>query len=245
MQQSRAEAEDRPQDAIETDVAPAIAARKPGFFELRATLSGRRTAILGVIGAFGFFGIWEIGHYITPESGQRFLPSVGEVLGRLIYLFAEKAFIEDVLISCMRIFVSFFAACAIAVPLGIMMGCFASMRALINPTVSGARYLPAASFIPLLLVWFGPTDLAKMALLFIGVIFFLIALILDNTTAVQKEYVEAALTMGASRRRVVLGVVVPGRGAGDPRFHAQHDCRRLDLSGHRRDRRRPGRHRRR
>ena len=165
--------------------------------------------MLGVIGAVGFFGIWEIGHYITPESGQRFLPSVEEVIGRLIYLYVEKGFIEDVLISCMRIFVSFFAACAIAVPLGIMMGCFASMRALINPTVSGARYLPAASFIPLLLVWFGPTDLAKMALLFMGVIFFLIALILDNTAAVQKEYIEAALTMGASRRRVVLGVVVP------------------------------------
>ena len=45
---------------------------------------------------------------------------------------------------------------------------------------SGFRYLPAASFIPLLLVWFGPTDLAKMGLLFIGVIFFLVSLILDS-----------------------------------------------------------------
>jgi len=90
-----------------------------------------------------------------------------------------------------------------------MMGCFANTRALLNPVLSGARYLPAASFIPLLLVWFGPTDLAKMALLYIGVVFFLIVMILDNTEAVQKELVEAALTMGASRRRVVLGVVVP------------------------------------
>ena len=81
------------------------------------------------------------------------------------------------------------------------------MRALINPTVGGLRYLPAASFVPLLLVWFGPTDFSKLALLFLGCIFFLIALILDNAMAVPKELIESALTMGAKRRQVVFGVI--------------------------------------
>ena len=183
--------------------------RRERFFELLSSPSPRRAAVLGVVGAVCFFGIWEIGHYLTPESGRRFLPAVEQVVGRLIFLFAEKGFLADVLISCMRIFVSFFAACVIAVPLGVAMGCFANLRALINPTVSGWRYLPAASFIPLLLVWFGPTETAKMGLLFLGVIFFLVAMVLDNTTSVQREFIEAALTMGASRRRIVLGVVVP------------------------------------
>jgi len=183
--------------------------RKERFLELLSRPAPHRTAILGVVGAVAFFGIWEIGHYLTPKSGQRFLPAVEQVVGRLVFLFWEKEFLGDVLISCMRIFVSFFAACVIAVPLGIAMGCFANVRALINPTVSGWRYLPAASFIPLLLVWFGPTEMAKMGLLFIGVIFFLIAMVLDNTTAVQREFIEAALTMGANRKRIVLGVVVP------------------------------------
>jgi NitT/TauT family transport system permease protein len=43
--------------------------------------------------------------------------------------------------------------------------------------------------------------------LWIGVLFFLLALVLDNTEAVLPELVEAALTMGASRKEVVLGVV--------------------------------------
>ncbi len=182
---------------------------KERFFELLSPAPARRTAVLGVIGAVVFFGIWEAGHYVTPESGQRFLPAVEEVLGRLRYLFAEKAFLGDVLISCMRIFGSFFAASAIAVPLGIAMGCFGNLKALVNPTVSGWRYLPAASFIPLLLVWFGPSETAKMGLLFLGVVFFLVAMVIDNTEAVQREYIEAALTMGASRTRIVLEVVVP------------------------------------
>ena len=183
--------------------------RKEGFFELRYVPSGRRTTLLGFIGALAFFGVWEIGHYLTPESGQRFLPSVEQVVGKLIFLYADKNFLYDVAISCMRIFGSFFLASLIAVPLGIAMGCFANLRALVNPTVSGWRYLPAASFIPLLLVWFGPTETAKMGLLFLGVVFFLVAMVLDNTEAVENALIEAALTMGASRTRIVLGVVVP------------------------------------
>ena len=179
------------------------------MFELRATISARATILLGLAGAVGFFVLWELGHYLTPEESKRFLPSPQHVLAALWTLLAEKGFIFDIAKSCYRIFVSFFAACVVAVPLGIAMGCFTRLRALFNPSISAFRYLPAASFIPLLLVWFGPTDTQKMALLVLGVIFFLVALILDNTKAVQQELIEAALTMGATRRRVVMDVVVP------------------------------------
>ena len=89
------------------------------------------------------------------------------------------------------------------------MGCFVKVRALLNPTLGGLRYLPAASFVPLLLVYLGPTDTAKMALLFLGCVFFLIALILDNVLSVPKEFIESAQTMGASRKHIVLRVALP------------------------------------
>ena len=179
------------------------------MFELRATISARATILLGLAGAAAFFVVWELGHYLTPEESKRFLPSPRHVLGALWTLLAEKDFIFDIAKSCYRIFVSFFIACLVAAPVGIAMGCFTRLRALFNPSISAFRYLPAASFIPLLLVWFGPTDTQKMALLVLGVIFFLVALILENTRTVQQELVEAALTMGATRRRVVMDVVVP------------------------------------
>jgi NitT/TauT family transport system permease protein len=185
--------------------------RKPKKLQLLTTLSGRQTMILGLIGMGAFFGLWEIAHLMTAEEAKRFLPSPISVVQALSTLIQEKNFMADVGISAYRIFGSFFIACVIAVPLGILMGCFAPIRALINPVISGARYLPAASFIPLLLVWFGPTDSQKMALLILGVVFFLIALILDNTEAVATELVEAAQTMGASRWEIVVNVV--GRAA--------------------------------
>ncbi len=179
------------------------------FLELRSSPSGPMSLFFGVLGVLLFFGVWQLGHMLTGEASKRFLPSVGQVIAALYTLLAEKDFLHDILVSCGRIVISFAAASAIGVPLGILMGCFGNVRALLGPVISAWRYLPAASLIPVLLVWFGPTDTAKIALLFLGVIFFLIALVLDNTLAVQREFIEAALTMGANRRQVVFGVVVP------------------------------------
>ena len=184
--------------------------RKPALQLLRP-LDSRQTLLLGVLGALLFFGVWQLAHELTAEEAKRFLPSPSSVVKALIELIVEKDFMSDVAISASRIFGSFFIACLIAVPLGVLMGCFAPVRALVNPVISGARYLPAASFVPLLLVWFGPTDSQKIALLVLGVIFFLVALILDNTEAVAKELIEAAQTMGASRSEIVINVV--GRAA--------------------------------
>lgn len=196
-----------PVDTIEP--APVYTPPKERFLEFRREPSSTRAVFLGLIGAIGFFATWELAHYLTPDSARKFLPSIAQVAAAEYSLFADHGFLHDVYVSCYRIFISFTAAAAIALPVGVLMGSFANIRALLNPTLTAWRYLPAASFIPLLLVWFGPTDQAKIALLFMGVIFFLISLILDNTCAVQKEFVEAGLTMGAPRYEILKGIVVP------------------------------------
>ena len=182
---------------------------KERFLELRTHPPAHKAFVLGALGCLLFLGVWEAAHYATPASSRKFMPPVSDVVQALYTLFAERSFLQDVIVSCYRVFASFLMASLVAVPLGLAMGCFGSLKALLNPILSGCRYLPAASFIPLLLVWFGPTDPAKLALLFIGVTFFLVTLVLDNTLAVPKEFVEASLTMGASRREVVSRVVVP------------------------------------
>ncbi len=179
------------------------------FLSVLGTVSTNQSIGLGLVGVVLFFSIWEIGHLLTPELQQKFLPGVIEVVGEIAYLIQEKGFVGDIGKSLYRIYVSFFVACMVAIPLGLLMGCFIKLRVLINPTVGGLRYLPAASFVPLLLVYLGPTDTAKMALLFLGCVFFLIALILDNVLAVPRELIESAQTMGASRRHIVFRVTLP------------------------------------
>lgn len=164
---------------------------------------------LGAAGLIALLLLWQLGHVSVPAEQQKFLPSPLQVVAALWVLLTEKGFIFDIFISLGRILLSFFIASAIALPLGILMGSSAVFRNFFGPVISGARYLPAASFVPLLLVWFGPTNAQKLALLVLGVIFFLIALIQDNAASVPKELIESSKTMGASDKRVVWDVIVP------------------------------------
>jgi NitT/TauT family transport system permease protein len=187
-------------------LAPLFKPPSEKFLSLRGTINRTQTIVLGLLGVIFLFALWEIAHHLTPEHKQKFLPSVGQVTSKVYYLFTEKGYLADVGKSVYRIYLSFFIACLVAIPLGVLMGSFIKMRALINPTVGGLRYLPAASFVPLLLVYLGPTDQAKMALLFLGCVFFLVALILDNIEAVPQALIESAQTMGAGRFHIVFRV---------------------------------------
>lgn len=136
------------------------------------------------------------------------LPGPGKVLTALYTLFTENGFLKDVLISVQRVMLSFSLACAVAIPLGILMGSFRAVEAFFSPFVSAWRYLPAPSFIPLLLMWFGAGNSQKLALLFIGVIWFLITLIADHTKAVPQDLIRTSVTLGGTRREVLCTVIV-------------------------------------
>ena len=110
---------------------------------------------------------------VTESVNTLLVPAPGTVLAAIVNLFVEGDFIKDVGISIYRILVSFLLACAVAVPIGILMGTYARTEAFINSFVSAWRYLPAPAFIPILLMWLGTGEGPKIALLFIGVVFFL------------------------------------------------------------------------
>lgn len=176
--------------------------------EFRRPIPWSWIAGLGVAAWVVFFGLWELA-VAAGWANDRLLPPPWLVVVALIRLSVEQAFAWDVLISVYRILLSFAAAALLAIPLGILMGAFRAVEAFFNPLVSAWRYLPAPSFIPLLLMWFGTGDLQKLALLFIGVLWFLITLIMDHTKAIRQELIETSLTLGADRRQVLWTVIVP------------------------------------
>ncbi len=182
---------------------------RPGsFLKVRQPVSRRQRAI-SAIGIWAvFFGIW-VAAASTGLVNELLVPAPQQVLATTFELFAERGFLDDVLISIWRVMISFALASAVAIPLGVMMGTFASVEAIFAPFVSAWRYLPAPSFIPILLMWFGTGEAPKLALLFIGVIFFLITLVMDHTKNVRKELIETALTLGANKYVIVLKVVFP------------------------------------
>lgn len=164
--------------------------------------------VLGCLVWVCFIGLWQLAVNALRVS-PIVLPSPAAVLDALYDLFAHDNYLHDVGISVYRIVVSFALASAIAIPLGLLMGTSRSFESFFNPFVSAWRYLPATSFVPLLLMWFGVGDSQKIALLFLGVVWFLITMIMDRTKEVPADLIDTSLTLGGSRMQVLCTVFVP------------------------------------
>ena len=68
-------------------------------------------------------------------------------------LMVKHGFAFDIGMTVWRVVGGFVLAAIIAVPLGVLMGAYKPIEALLEPFVSFARYLPASAFIPLLILW--------------------------------------------------------------------------------------------
>lgn len=183
-------------------------ARRPQPFGLRTRLPSSYGIALGLAMWALFIGGWQ---WLAASGtiSAMILPGPLAVLSALERMIVERGFVFDIAISVYRVLASFIAACAIAVPLGILMGAFRPIEAFFNPFVSAWRYLPAPSFVPLLLMWFGTGDMQKLMLLFLGVVWFLITLVMDYAKAVRVELIETSLTLGGGALQILWTVIVP------------------------------------
>lgn len=175
---------------------------------LLTPLSVTRKVTLGVLVWVIFLGIWL---YVSMFAGVPaiLLPPPQAVARAASHISLNEGFLWDVLASLDRIFVSFFLTSIVGVPLGIFMGASKSLEAFLNPFVSAWRYLPAAAFVPLLLMWLGTGEAPKVALLILGVIFFQITIVMDMTKAMPRPLIETGLTLGANRWQVLSRIILP------------------------------------
>ena len=191
---------------------PRPASRRRGvvgrLFDFHQTVPTWLEIVLGVTAWAAFIGVWYA--IVWLELANPVLVPTPHATAQAWWeLVAERGFASDIGMSLKRIALSFAAACALAMPLGVLMGAFKPVEAFFNPLVAPARYLPAPSFVPLLLMWFGAGDFQKLALLWLGVVWFLVTLIMDHTKTARLDLIETSKTLGGGRREVLFTVVVP------------------------------------
>ncbi len=145
----------------------------------------------------------------NPLLNELFLPSPIRVVQATLQMIFQHKLLDEVVASGLRILISFAAAAAIAVPLGILMGTFEPINRLLEPVMAPLRYLPISAFIPLLILWLGIGESQKVAFLFLGVFVYLLPVVVNAIRAVPEELVQTALTLGASRWQIIRTVLLP------------------------------------
>jgi len=154
---------------------------------------------------FAFWGVATLGGFVSPT----FLADPITMVQDGYDLIVNQGFMSDIGMTVWRVLGGFIMASIVAIPLGIAMGAYKPIEALLEPFVSFARYLPASAFVPLLILWSGIGETQKLLVIFIGAVFQLILMIAVIVSGTRRDLVEAAYTLGAKDRGVIRRVLVP------------------------------------
>ncbi len=165
-----------------------------------------RLLALTAFGAVFLFWAWA-SH--RESNNPVFLPTPEGVWAAARELFRDEKLWSDVKLSFLRVTGGFLAAAALAIPLGLLMGSFKVVEALLQPITDFVRYIPVPALIPILMVLFGIDELSKVTLIWVGTFFQLVLMVADEVRRVPYELLQVSYTLGARRPAVIRRVIWP------------------------------------
>lgn len=153
-------------------------------------------------------------HAVNPND--KILPLPGgmiEAMSALLFqpdqLSGQLIFWADTLASLQRLAIGLALSTLSALLVGLVLGVLPPVRATFGPLVTGIAVIPPIALLPILFIVFGLGETSKVALIFIGIAPFMIRDIAAHITALPREQIVKAQTLGASSWQVMLRVALP------------------------------------
>jgi NitT/TauT family transport system permease protein len=131
------------------------------------------------------------------------VPKPAGVITAFGRLWTEYDLLGNVFMSWWRIGQAFVWSAAIAIPLGLLMGSFRWLHGIVNPIAEPMRSMPITAFVPAFIGLFGMDEKMKVAFLFFGMFFYLLALVVEEADRVDNALLETAMTLGARKPQLL------------------------------------------
>jgi len=93
---------------------------------------------------------------------------------------------------------------------GISMAWYPKVRTIVNPVIEIFYPLPKSALIPVTVIWLGYGDGSKILLIFLGCMLPIVISSYNGARGVDHVYIWSALSLGASRRKILWQIVIPG-----------------------------------
>ncbi len=150
--------------------------------------------------------LWELASLAVARS---FLPGPEAALGRLVSRIANGSLLPHIAASLRRVVLALLVAAPLATALGLASGRSPALDSLVSPFVYLLHPLPKVAFLPVIMLFLGLGDVAKVFL--IGIIIFGQMLVSgrDAARAVPRALVDSVRSLGARRWAVMRHVVLP------------------------------------
>ena len=168
-----------------------------------------RDRLISIASPIGLLVAWEVAARLHAID-TRFFPAPSSIVDTLIATAGSGELLANTAISLQRMILGFLLGGIPALVLGVVMGIYRPIRALVDPLIAATYPIPKSSILPLILLIFGLGEMSKVVMVAIGV-FYPIAI---NATAgvleINKIYLDVGKNFRAGRWDTFRTIALPG-----------------------------------
>ncbi len=164
--------------------------------------------LLGLIPWCGAIVLW----YAVRWSGfvnPTLIPAPHQVAAKFYELLMHEGLLVDILASTRRVLLGVLLGISAAVPVGFLLGWYRPARTFADPMINFFRALPPIALIPLVIVYFGVDEVAKLVVLFYAAFFSGVIVMYEGVSQITPLYIRVAQTLGASEFEIFRKVIIP------------------------------------
>ena len=157
----------------------------------------------------GIIVLWEISARMGWLS-SRILPEPVAVLKAAMELTASGELWQHVKISTLRALSGFIIGGGLGLILGLLTGSFRTAETLLDTTLQMLRNIPSLALIPLVILWFGIDESAKLFLIAFGVFFSVYVNTFHGIRTVDPQLIEMGRSYGLHGWKLYREIILPG-----------------------------------
>ncbi len=195
-------------NAQEKDVKRMVQASKMKDRNNWRKLNGKDFNIYTPIALITIGIVWSIAAEIVDKP---FLfPSLKSVVESLFKAITDLYVLRNIGITMRRVMTGAFYALIIGLPIGMIMGYSKPMLRAMAPFINSLRQVPIMAWVPLSIIWFGLGDGPTIFMIAFSGIFTIILNTIAGVQDINKDFYNAARSMGASTFNIIKDIVLPG-----------------------------------
>ena len=169
----------------------------------------RRDRIISIASPLGLLLAWEL----AAQAGLidvRFFPAPSSIVMTLIDMAKAGELADNVLVSLQRIVLGFLLGGVPAIVIGIAMGLWRPIRALLDPLIVATYPIPKSSLLPLILLIFGLGEMSKVMMVAIGVFYPMAINATAGVLQINPIYLDVGKSFKASPWDTFRTIALPG-----------------------------------
>jgi NitT/TauT family transport system permease protein len=159
-----------------------------------------------IVGA-GLIILWEL---LAPNLDHLVFSSPSEIAARTWEWAQNGTLYRNLLVTGEEILLGYVAGAVAAIFLGLLLGSYPTVAAILDPLLMAIYGVPKIAFGPLFIVWFGINLTPKVVICGVTVFFFIFLATYEGVRNVDRDLLRTIRLMGATRYQERALVVFPG-----------------------------------